>query len=467
VTFWRYWSLNIHPIIKIRSKFSLSSVGAWCVLLCASLLIPGNSLAQIQTWAFEPIVISADIIEPATLTVQTDDSPTLLVLEFANGSERPLNYQGDGLYNISVSHEEALFDYQSDDVNRNFVGFLSVYSGDTRMLKLNLFINVDDKLIPETIITDLTANIRLSSHLVNIRVTDVDIKSSILDITNLFYEHFPDDFDFLNIVSTPALLSNRFYSRIQNSVEGTGVPIFDGSKSYGSAGRLLGYVRIPSPMFFDLASRSYKHEIGHHWINFSNSPKLQEVKPHWPIGSLATGVMGWQITGQGLQFPWEIIKLPDDQYQLVWVGRRAISFYNDMELYLMGMISAADVGTFIVFENQDQKIPPLILEGPVVDFSVSDIIDSEGERIPAFPKAQVDFRVATIMASKSRLLTLREMKFFNHFAARGEATEELPYAEGFDKGTTVPFSDATKGVGSLSTIISFRHLETIYKNGFE
>ena len=390
------------------------------------------------------------------MSVQTDGSLTSLELEFANGTERSLSHQGDGLYTISVTHEEALFGYQSDDVNRNFVGFLNAYSGGTRLLRGNIFINVVDESISETIVEDLAANIRLSPHVVNFHLPEVDLLAlNRADISNLFYEYFPDNFDFLNIVSTPSIIRNRFYAGLQNSVQGTGVPIFDSSESHGSAGRLLGIVRFPISFFFDLASSTYIHELGHHWINFSNSPKLQGIKPHWPLSSLAIGVMGYQTTtGQGLQFPFDIIKLPEDQYQFVALSQPS-PFYNDMELYLMGMNSAANSGSYIVLENQAQ-IPcgGCIVQGAVVYFDVNDLIDSEGERIPAFPNAQVDFRAATIIVSKSRLLTHREMNFFDHFAARGEATEELPFSLGLAKGSTAPFKVATNEIGSLSTTIS-------------
>ena len=423
-------------------------------LICALLLASNTTFAQIQTFAFEPIVINTNIIEPSILSVQTDGSLTSLELEFANGTERSLSHQGDGLYTISVTHEEALFGYQSDDVNRNFVGFLNAYSGGTRLLRGNIIINVEDESISETIIDDLAANIRLSPHVVNFHLPEVDLLAlNRADISNLFYEYFPDNFDFLNIVSTPAIFGNRFYAGIQNSILGIGVSIFDSSESHGSAGRLLGIVRFPFSIFFDLASRAYSHELGHRWINFSNSPKLQGVKPHWPLSSLAIGVMGYQTTGQGLNFLFDIIELSEDQYQFVAVGQPS-PYFNGMELYLMGMNSAANAGFYVVLENQAQ-IPcgGCIVQGAVVDFNVFDLIESDGERIPAFPNAQVDFRAATIIVSKTRLLTHREMNFFDHFAARGEATEELLFSEGFAKGSTLPFRLATNEVGSLSTTI--------------
>src|SRR5207249_12334770 len=42
---------------------------------------------------------------------------------------------------------------------------------------------------------------------------------------------------------------------------------------------------------------------------------------------------------------------------------------------------------------------------------------------------------------------------FDHFAARAQATEALPFSIGLEKGTTKPFSLATNGRGSLTSRI--------------
>ena len=43
------------------------------------------------------------------------------------------------------------------------------------------------------------------------------------------------------------------------------------------------------------------------------------------------------------------------------------------------------------------------------------------------------------------------MAFFDYMAARGEATNELPYTLGLASGVTKPFYLATQGLGTLST----------------
>ena len=59
--------------------------------------------------------------------------------------------------------------------------------------------------------------------------------------------------------------------------------------------------------------------------------------------------------------------------------------------------------------------------------------------------------MASIILSADRLLTEDEMAFFDYMAARGEATNELPYTLGLASGITKPFYLATQGLGTLST----------------
>lgn len=416
-----------------------------------------STAAELILWhGFEPDVISAAGNEAAELSVQTNGSPTRLQLVLASGLELPLAPQGNGLYTVTVNHGDALFGYQPDDVNRNFVGYLDVYENEERLLRGNMFINVHDSVIPEVAISDIAPDIRVSGRVFNLHLPDIDPKNLIIsEITQRFYQYYPDEFDFINVVSIPAYFGNRYFSSVQNKVEGIGLDFWDNSERFGSAGRLQGFIRFPVSYFYDLASRAYVHEMGHNWINFLSHPKLQGVSPHWPISSLAPGVMGYQVptNSQGLSFPFDLVSLPNDRYRLDGVPNQRVEF-NGMDLYLMGLGSAAQAGTYIVFENQDQAVcGGCILEGPVVEFTAQDVIEHAGPRVPAYPNSQIAFRAATIVVSRSRPLNDREMQFYDYFAARGESKVELTQAQGFAKGSTYPFFVATGRIGSLSTAL--------------
>ena len=102
-----------------------------------------------------------------------------------------------------------------------------------------------------------------------------------------------DDYDFVNVeVGTLALFENRFHGTIRNSVQGIGLPMINGGASFGSANRLIGFTMFPNLNIFDGADTGYAHEQGHQWINGSKGP-FQDRGGHWPISSMATGIMGW------------------------------------------------------------------------------------------------------------------------------------------------------------------------------
>ena len=73
----------------MQSNNPLPGVALPLVLCFILLLLPVASLASVQTYTFEPIVISTNVIEPVVLRVQTDGTYTSLSLAFSNGTERP------------------------------------------------------------------------------------------------------------------------------------------------------------------------------------------------------------------------------------------------------------------------------------------------------------------------------------------------------------------------------------------
>jgi len=416
---------------------------------------PVLASAAVSWYGFTPVVIDADNDASVTFTARTDGSDARLELVLSNGEVRAMEHQGEGLYTVTLSRDEALFGYGAEDVNRNVVGYLDGYDeADVRQYRLNIVINVFDQNIPPVPVSDLADDVHVSTRIFNLYQPGIDPQNVIASaVIKRFYEHFPDDFDFIAVMTLPSFTGNRYFQAVRNAVEGIGLSVFDGGEYYGSEQRLKGYVRYPISTFYDLGERTFSHEIGHKWINFLSHPKLQGVTPHWPLSSLARGVMGYQTTSQGLNFPYDITPLGDDRYRLDF--NSAPATFHGMDLYLMGLGPAERAGSYVVFENQQQAVVSGgILEGPVVDFGVDDVIEMYGPRVPAYPDSQISFRVATIIVSRDGLLSDIEMAFFDHFAARGEATEPLPYAQGLASGITNPFKVATGYIGTVYTALS-------------
>ena len=277
--------------------------------------------------------------------VELDGNPSSVQLQFADGEAASLTEQGDGVWKISVPAAQALFGYQPDNVNRNFVGFLDVFSDGTRVLRFNVFVNVSDQNIPHAAIFTTAPTLQTSNHIVNIWKPDLDLDLGPIQtqfITQQFYENFQDDFDFINLVFVlPSFQQNRSHFAVQNIVKGIGLSTFNNAARFGSSGKLQGITLFPIDTFFDLAETGAVHELGHQWINFLTLPILASGSPHWPISSLARGIMGFSIppSQEGGSFPFNLIPLPNGNYQLQQI--QPLREFGDLDLYLMGLLSSA------------------------------------------------------------------------------------------------------------------------------
>ena len=107
-------------------------------------------------------------------------------------------------------------------------------------------------------------------------------------------------------------------SAVKNEVDGIGLSRSNNTRVYGSNGRLQGINVFPIDTFFDMADTGAVHETGHQWINFLTLPILRSGSPHWPVSSLARGIMGFNIPGSivGGNFPFNLVPLPNGDYRL-------------------------------------------------------------------------------------------------------------------------------------------------------
>ncbi len=299
-----------------------------------------------------------------------------------------------------------------------------------------------------------------TANLVNIIDQDYHVDHDLDRITRRFYEVFPDKFDFMAIVSSVARFENRFHISLQNQVQGIGLPQFDNTDSSGSQGRLLGINVFPIPTVFDGAESGYQHEIGHQWINFLRFAPLGQGVPHWPVSSMASGIMGWTGVGvQGSMFPCLLVPEPNG---VRLMPRREEPVFSDFDLYLMGLLDSSSVTPGFVFSEQGSQASDNIIsqcdggiyEGEFEKVTIDQLIAQAGPRVPTASAAPKHFKIATIIASHDRLLNENEMALYSLFSRRAEAREELPVHVGFVHVTGKPFYMATRRLGSLDTLLS-------------
>jgi hypothetical protein len=191
-------------------------------------------------------------------------------------------------------------------------------------------------------------------------------------------------------------------------------------------------------------------------MNYSTHPLLALGRPHWPLSSAAFGVMGWSDpqTRVSIAFGFDIVRQGDGTHLL-----RSTDLprsFNDLELYMMGLLPADSVRTHIVFADQNQSAQVRnngVLRGAVDSVRIADIVARDGPRVPAAAIAPREFRLATIVLSRNGLLTLDEMAFYDYMAARGEQRVALPFSDAITRGTTLPFYVATGGRATLTTAL--------------
>lgn len=422
------------------------------IILALTFALAAAAQAQVDWESWDAAVIRTTRTTPIQLDVQTSPAAGVATarLDLAAGGSVTLAAVGNGRFTGTITPAQALAGYDAADVNRNFVGFLRLLgSGGQPISTVNEFINVIDGSIPAAPVKARSSTARQTSRIFNVvRSPMSDLTSAAQDAVRQFYTYFPDDFDFVLVVfSMPSFPANRYHIGVRADATGTGQSPNNATASYGSAGRLLGVTVYPLDFLFDGAETSFSHETGHQWINFLANPRLSAGRPHWPPSNLASGVMGFSIPGSGAggDFAYTVEAAGPG---LAHVRSRTSTeprTFTDLDLYLMGLLPPSQVQNAIVLDGD----PCADCMVPATTITIQDVINANGPRIPTSSASQKSFRVATIVVTRNRLLNDDELAFFDSFAARGESRVALPFTSGLARGTTYPFSLATRGLATV------------------
>jgi Domain of unknown function (DUF4350) len=418
---------------------------------------------QLLYYQLTPLVLNQAAPVPPALEARFDSAPTAVKIHFdALNTNLTLTPDATGkVFTGSLPPAALTTGLTAADVNRKFIGHLLVTTG-AQTEQYNVFGDVMTAAIPPVTVHPVAADVQFSDHLVNVHLPALadqfvgGVNLQLTSIAQTFFAHFPDEYDFLQLVFPRSYISNRYHSATRNDVQGIGQQLFNSTAQYGSAGRLLGLSMFPVPTLFDGVSSSTTHELGHQWLAFLKFAPLEQGVPHWPISDLATDIMGYSIfangQAQGGQFNYDLQPVGGGNFKMV--PSTSPKTFSDLSLYLMGQKPSNQVGDHFVFDNQAQPIADNgILSGPVTTVTINDVIAHLGARSPDFSKSQKCFRVATILVTKNGLAPLDAMRQYDFFAARASATTPLAYTDGFVKRTARPFSMLTNGVGCLHTRI--------------
>jgi len=404
---------------------------------------------------FVPNIFNPSDPQPILLELTVGTHITSVILNLGGGyttTTTPKNLRDDGTngdlvagdkrFSLMLQPAELLPLYRSPNPSL-LLGYLDLYSGSTVAIRAASNVKVLATNMPITQPQVVDAQVQAASHVANLRVTRSEFfgsAQSLAWVSSRFYQYFKDDFDFLNIVYDGALFENRTHSHVQNQVDGVGLSRFNGSGSYGSGGKLIGLNRFPNDNLFDLVAdgQAFLHETAHQWINYLRNSVLTSQFPHWPLSDVAFGIMGYSNPFNGQGMPLYNLKLvPQGNDYLVMTNQSPAEF-NDLELYLMGLLPASSVSQHFVFVNQDQTQSlraGSVLLGPVTPVTIQDIIAANGARNPDASISQRQYRVGTVLVTFDRQASIEEMSWFEYGAARADAI----------------FQQATRNVGRMSS----------------
>ncbi|MCC6291407.1 MAG: hypothetical protein IT164_02060, partial [Bryobacterales bacterium] len=308
------------------------------IALCAVLsgAAPGAEPA-IQYFQFDPRVLRAEEASPVMVHAVIQNSPTRVEVVLLDGQVLPAALTGPGTYSVVIPGGNARANYQPGE-GHNHAGYLDVYSGTVRTMRLNLVVNLRDATMPDVQVQPLGAREQRSRRVVNFRDDTLHfLAGTYFTALQRFYQFLPDDYDFIGLISQVEVPNNRGYAGLRNNVQGIGVAPQDAGAAAGSASRLQGFILYPTLGFFDLAELGSVHEIGHRWCCYSSQPLLAGGRPHWPVGDPAYGIMGFNIPGGnvGGQFPYRIQAQPNGTFLLEMIPHA--TGFNDFALSLMGL----------------------------------------------------------------------------------------------------------------------------------
>src|SRR5437763_137505 len=411
-----------------------------------SALLAAAAQAQTVTWdKWDPMAVRTNRTVDVMLTLQTAGTVNGVRLDYANGGSIALTQSTPGVWTASVPAAKVLDGYSASNASHNVVGFIRLLGSSGQTLSsLNSIIQVLDDRVPPATVRSLPSNARATERILNLYRPGVDFNQIQAAVQQL-YGYFHDDYDFVQVLFTePSYPQNRYHFAVRNDVSGIGQTLFNNATQYGSAGKLQGITVFPVDFFFDAAESAFSHELGHQWILFLKNTSLAPG-PHSPPSTMARGIMGFNIPGSsvGGDFPYTITPVTATTARVN--DSTTTKEFSDFDLYLMGLIPASAVAPGVVVTGTPCNNCVL----PSSTITINDVIAVNGIRSPDAVAAKKFFRIATVVISRDRLLTDDEMAVLEYFAARGESDVALPYTSGLARGTTKPFSVATRGLGHV------------------
>lgn len=273
-------------------------------------------------------------------------------------------------------------------------------------------------------------------------------------IANELYRENADVYDFIVVFSTFEFDTGdaaAFYNSVKNDTQGIGGELFDNTSSYGSDGRLQGYIDMvplsrwstdPLEPQFEETLATLGHEVLHRWsakVTFDqgagpDSSLLGKDGAHWSnlLDSDASLLYGhdWRSNGNGS-----------------FTSTSHTSMFSALDLYLAGLYKPSEVPPMNLIENtliSHDIIPSKsvldygqTISGSQKIITIEDIIAAEGERFPSYTHSQKRFNFGFVLLTRpsesvidSDITAIKNIRraFIERFSiwTGGRATAHIP-----------------------------------------
>lgn len=316
--------------------------------------------------------------------------------------------------------------------------------------------------IPKTDIIQLSPNVSISSHIINVRTNSRITQSALrysfgltTEIGNKIYEVMPDIYDFLLQFSTDHIeittppINRNFvagaYQQVKIDFTGTGKGIVDASIFYGSNGKLLG-IGVLDTLSRGIKANNATHEIVHQWSAFIDSSfDVTDGAGHLDTKTNVPSIVGgyeWLDNGDG-------------SYTVNRDEGRSGGFHASLfDKYMMGLIPSDLFPTILKYSGPFKFSEPILNEEITNRVSIEDIISIHGNRIPGPDTAKRNFTIGFVAESYERMLTSTEMTFYNilakYFTKELAPESQDPYVAFNWQPISRYFGEGTKWTTNLS-----------------
>ena len=435
------------------------------VVLALILRVSAQTTPEIQIAEVNPIAIFSDGIDETTISVRVS-GPTESVIVRPHGFAVfcPLTIDGVSADSVELFDDGTHGDSVAGDLVFTRSGF-TARCAETRREAINIKSDamglnsapyyVVDPMEGDIDVIEMGPTVRRSRHIVNLQDDAglfrpfpqwVDVQA----LARQFYEYFPDDYDFLAILSTVKDETAPFFNvSAKNEVQGIGSSLFEDTTSYGSAGRLQGVSWIGGPYGIGVLY----HELIHQWGVFLDESLELRLGVHWGAVDIPGRLFGldFEANGDGS------FTITRDQAPSIPInGRFQTTPYPPMELYLMGLVPPEEVPPMTVLRGID---PETVRRGSVVRptgtrvVEIGEVIEVHGPRIPDHTSSQKKFRLAGVLVTSGRLATKAEMVVFDRFL-RDFSSDAESLTDESGRFLTIPFRAATGGRATIETAIT-------------